>query len=76
MLDSTATSPANTDLIIRPGVFSPGRRRISTIEVKVITGTPSWLVTVVAVRKLPISGFERDGVLSTIRPVTVSRSPG
>ena len=42
-----------------------------TIEVKRITSTPSWLVTVVWVRKLPMSGFERDGVLSRIVPRTV-----
>ena len=56
--------------------WQAGRRRISTIEVKRITGTPSWLVTVVWVRNEPRSGLERDGVLSRILPVTVSVSPG
>ncbi len=54
----------------------PGRRRISTIEVKVITGTSSWLVTVVCVRNEPISGLLRESVFSTICPRTWSVSPG
>jgi hypothetical protein len=53
-----------------------GRRRISTIEVKVSTGTPSWLVTVVADRNEPISGLLRDGFTSTIVLETWSVSPG
>ena len=55
---------------------SAGRRRISTIDVNRITGTSSWLVTVVSVRKEPISGLERDGVFSMILPFTWSVSPG
>ena len=53
-----------------------GRRRISTIEVKVITGSPCWLVTVVSVRNEPISGFERDGVFSMILPRDGQRVAG
>ena len=53
-----------------------GRRRISTIEVNRITGTWSWLTTVVSVRNEPRSGRLREGVLSTIRPLTWSVSPG
>ena len=47
----------------------PGDRltvRGEVIETKVITGIPSWLVTVVRVRNEPISGRERDGVFSRI----------
>ena len=50
--------PRSNGLTKQPGRHQPlgsayvqpsvGRRRISTIEVKLITGTPSWLVTVVS----------------------------
>lgn len=53
-----------------------GRRRISTIEVKLRTGTPSWFVTVVADRNEPISGLEREGRTSTMVEFTWSVSPG
>ncbi len=55
---------------------SAGRRRYMTIDTKVITGTSSWLVTVVSPRTTPISGFEREGIVSSVFPRTVSRSPG
>ena len=47
-----------------------------TIEVKLITGTSSWLVTVVWVRKDPISGRLREGVFSSSFPRTCNVSPG
>jgi hypothetical protein len=57
------------------GLHSPSsgcsiRRRIRTIDTKVITTSSSWFVTMVWVRKEPISGLLRDGVFSRIWPRT------